>query len=132
MAGNWGSFIGHGGPRQMDFRDSDSDGIDDRDQLAPWQRNTVAQTHSIPVIPYGSTESQLDPRGNAQNFLGGFVNQLKDMWNNRGGGGYRSDSDTPGDFYTEFVPHPQTGELVHPGVVDQWNRDQDLKFKNHF
>ncbi len=84
MAGNWGSFIGHGGPRQMDFRDSDFDGIDDRDQLAPWQRNTVAQTHSIPVIPYGSTESQLDPRGNAQNFLGGWVNKIlqgaKDIW----------------------------------------------------
>ena len=65
----------------MDFRDSDSDGIDDRDQLAPWQRNTVAQTHSIPVIPYGSTEAQLDPKGRARNFLGGFVDKLKEIWN---------------------------------------------------
>ena len=36
---DWGSRIGQGGPRQMNLRDSDSDGIDDRDQLAPWQRN---------------------------------------------------------------------------------------------
>ena len=36
---DWGSRIGQGGLRQMDLRDSDSDGIDDRDQLAPWQRN---------------------------------------------------------------------------------------------
>ena len=36
---DWGSRIGQEGPRQMDLRDSDSDGIDDRDQLAPWQRN---------------------------------------------------------------------------------------------
>lgn len=86
---------------------------------------TIAEgTQSIPVIPYEEDKGK--------NFLGGFVNQLKDMWKNRGDGGYRSDSDTPGDFYTEFVPHPQTGELVHPGVVDQWNRDQNLKFKNYF
>lgn len=86
MAGNWGSFIGQGGPRQMDFRDSDSDGIDDRDQLAPWQRDLVGQTHSIPVIPYG-TESPfresrpLTPKSNAHNFLGGFVDKLKEIWN---------------------------------------------------
>ena len=73
MAGNWGSFIGQGGPRQMDFRDSDSDGIDDRDQLAHWQRNTVAQTHSIPVIPYEENKGK--------NFLGGFVDKLKEIWN---------------------------------------------------
>ena len=60
----------------MDLRDSDSDGIDDRDQLAPWQRNTVAQTHSIPVIPYGDTA-----KGRAHNFLGGFVDKLKEIWN---------------------------------------------------
>lgn len=84
----------------------------------------------IPVIPYGSTESQVDPQGKAHNFLGGFVNKLKNMWNKRGDGGYRSDSDTPGDFYTEFVPHPETGDLVHPNVIKLWERDRDLQFNN--
>ena len=38
--------------------------------------------------------------------------------------------EVPGDFYTDFVRHPETGEWVHPGVVERWNRDQDLKFKS--
>ena len=36
----------------------------------------VAQTHSIPVIPYGDTA-----KGRAHNFLGGFVDKLKEIWN---------------------------------------------------
>ena len=71
--GKWGSFIGNGGPRPMNMIDSDSDGTDDRDQLAPWQRNTVAQTQSIPVIPYEENKGK--------NFLGGFVDKLKEIWN---------------------------------------------------
>ena len=64
--------------------------------------------------------------GNAGNKVMQFLNQL-----NQGGsssGAYRSDSERPGDFYTEFVPHPVTGEPVHPGVIQQYQRDQDLKF----
>ena len=38
-------------------------------------------TQRIPVIPYGSTEAQLDPKGKANTFLGSFVDKLKEIWN---------------------------------------------------
>jgi len=87
--------------------------------------------------PIGLVQGQYGPNvamnlGGVKNIVGNagdkvmqFLNQL-----NQGGsdGAYRSDSERPGDFYNEFVPHPVTGEDVHPGVIRQWQRDEDRKF----